>query len=146
MSHFVVIVVGPDYERQLEPYNENDEGVFNDKTAEVTEEYKEGARTMIRMPDGTYQEPYNSMFKNPNYDHFGDSDEEQFIYPEECVEEKCKFCDVYDTLDEFVTDWHGYEKEDGVYGYWHNPNAKWDWYVMGGRWRGYFRVKVRCFR
>lgn len=21
-------------------------------------------------------------------------------------------------------------------GYWHNPNARWDWWVIGGRWRG----------
>jgi len=25
---------------------------------------------------------------------------------------------------------------DGHWGYWHNPNAKWDWYVVGGRWSG----------
>lgn len=23
-----------------------------------------------------------------------------------------------------------------------NPNARWDWYVIGGRWRGYFKLKV----
>lgn len=26
-------------------------------------------------------------------------------------------------------------------GYWENPNAKWDWYLLGGRWTGYFKVK-----
>ena len=24
----------------------------------------------------------------------------------------------------------------GKYGYWENPNAEWDWYVIGGRWDG----------
>lgn len=29
----------------------------------------------------------------------------------------------------------------GNWGYWHNPRAKWDWYQIGGRWRGYFKLK-----
>lgn len=29
-------------------------------------------------------------------------------------------------------------------GYWENPNAKWDWYVLGGRWTGYFKVKANA--
>ncbi|AUM93695.1 TPA: hypothetical protein LA742_001255 [Clostridium botulinum] len=42
----------------------------------------------------------------------------------------------YATLDEFMYEYYGYEKDEktGKYGYWHNPNAKWDWYVVGGRW------------
>lgn len=27
-----------------------------------------------------------------------------------------------------------FDKEMNDYGYWENPNAKWDWYVIGGRW------------
>lgn len=27
------------------------------------------------------------------------------------------------------------------WGYWENPNKKWDWWVIGGRWRGYYPVK-----
>jgi len=34
------------------------------------------------------------------------------------------------------------EFEDGENGgYWYNPNAKWDWYSLGGRWTGFFKVK-----
>ena len=25
-----------------------------------------------------------------------------------------------------------------------NPNKKWDWWVVGGRWRGYFKLKPGC--
>jgi hypothetical protein len=37
----------------------------------------------------------------------------------------------------------GYEQlpETGKWGYWHNPNAKWDWYEVGGRWTGYLPLK-----
>lgn len=40
-----------------------------------------------------------------------------------------------------------YEDEDcdvdpdtGKRGYWQNPNAKWDWWMLGGRWRGMLRA------
>jgi hypothetical protein len=26
-------------------------------------------------------------------------------------------------------------------GYWENPNRKWDWYSLGGRWAGFFKMK-----
>ena len=28
------------------------------------------------------------------------------------------------------------DEETGKHGYWENPNAKWDWYQLGGRWPG----------
>lgn len=41
------------------------------------------------------------------------------------------------TFDEFVADWSGYTKnEQGIYGRITNPNKKWDWWVVGGRWTG----------
>lgn len=44
----------------------------------------------------------------------------------------------YATLNEFMEYYYGCEKheETGVYGRWENPNAKWDWYEIGGRWEG----------
>lgn len=45
--------------------------------------------------------------------------------------------------DEYMTEYCGYEfnEEQGAYGYWENPNRKWDWYQLGGRWNGYFQLK-----
>lgn len=34
------------------------------------------------------------------------------------------------------------EGENGDWGYWVNSNAKWDWYVLGGRWRGLLKLKL----
>lgn len=28
------------------------------------------------------------------------------------------------------------------WGYWENPNKKWDWWVIGGRWRGFYPIKA----
>lgn len=41
------------------------------------------------------------------------------------------------TLDDLARD-YGYEKDGDRYGYMLNPNAKWDWYQIGGRWSGPF--------
>ena len=43
-----------------------------------------------------------------------------------------------------MKEWCGQENRDpktGRYGYWRNPNAKWDWYSTGGRWAGHFLIK-----
>lgn len=42
----------------------------------------------------------------------------------------------YETLDDFMKEYYGYRKDEktGKYGCWENPNAKWDWYEIGGRW------------
>lgn len=44
---------------------------------------------------------------------------------------------VYESLETFIRDYYGYEKNQyGEWGRWTNPNAKWDWWVIGGRWSG----------
>ncbi len=41
-----------------------------------------------------------------------------------------------------LSEWYGGGFDDnGNWGYWSNPNSKWDWYSVGGRWRGYFLLK-----
>ena len=32
------------------------------------------------------------------------------------------------------------DKTVGAGGYWHNPNARWDWWEIGGSWRGLIRL------
>ena len=43
----------------------------------------------------------------------------------------------YPTLDKFAKEYYGYNKREGRYGYMSNPDAKWDWYSVGGRWDGF---------
>jgi hypothetical protein len=35
---------------------------------------------------------------------------------------------------DFALDYYGYNELNGKYGYWTNPDGKWDWWVVGGRW------------
>lgn len=48
--------------------------------------------------------------------------------------------DKYPVYEDFLTQWHGIEDID-VQGYSFNPQAKWDWYQLGGRWSDYFTLK-----
>jgi hypothetical protein len=108
-----------DLEETLAPFNEQDEKymVFVDKTDEVKEAFD-------KLPDscpseGTYIEEINQTDRvNDNWAH-------------QASKEK------YPTLDAYVKDYYGYKRVDGRYGYFSNPNAKYDWYIEGGRWDGY---------
>lgn len=51
----------------------------------------------------------------------------------------------YNTAEEWVEDWYGYDYVEGKgWGYWKNPKAKWDWYLIGGRWTGFYDLKLRA--
>jgi hypothetical protein len=57
------------------------------------------------------------------------------------VEEKINK-NFYGSAQKWVNEWHHYHYVKGEgWGYYHNPNAKWDWYAIGGRWPNYFRLK-----
>lgn len=53
-----------------------------------------------------------------------------------------------DLLEEKMSDWSsapGGVDSDGIYYLsTYNPDSKWDWYVIGGRWEGYFTNKEGC--
>jgi hypothetical protein len=51
--------------------------------------------------------------------------------------------EFYGGFDNVAKKYHSYRKDPatGKYGYQKNPNAKWDWYQIGGRWSGLLPVK-----
>ena len=116
MSHFIGLVfvntMESGLDMMLEPYDEQTQDedyiVFEDCTEEI-------------------QEKFNSL---PDKDERLDSDGKPWKY----------LCDKehYPTFESLAEDWFGYRKNaDGIYGYSHNPDAKWDWYAIGNRWDGY---------
>lgn len=62
---------------------------------------------------------------------------------EECRESYNEDNQGYGSFNEYIQNYYGYKKDPelGVYGYWENPNAKWDWYQIGGRYSGKLRLK-----
>jgi hypothetical protein len=111
MSHFTVLVVGEDPEKQLAPYDEN-----------------------MQVPEYVREEV---------------NEEEKQRFLKYYVEDKKKIgADV--SFEEAYTlcgeDWNNSswrKDEDGVWKEYttYNPKSKWDWYSLGGRWTGYFKLK-----
>lgn len=49
----------------------------------------------------------------------------------------------YEDFEDFLLHYYGYRVNEatGEYGYTCNPNAKWDWWQIGGRWGGLLKIK-----
>jgi hypothetical protein len=116
MSHFSVMVIGDNIEEQLHPFDENRDDILTDKTEEVREAADE--KIKVIKVDGKYEMVYGDRAEQPD------------------VLEVTKFEYYGNDLDKLAEDWFGYTVgEDGTYWSSYNPNSKWDWWVVGGRWR-----------
>lgn len=153
MSHFSVLVIGPNIEEQLAPYQENNMGdcpreymEFNDCEDEYRQEYENETRTMRKLAGGAVVCKYDAQFKNPAYNpfSFATDSQQQWVYPAGSEDVEVPHREVYATLEDFAKDYHGSngrDPEKGRYGHWENPNRKWDWYQVGGRWSGLLKLK-----
>lgn len=117
MSHFSVIVIGDDFEEQLAPYHEfectgNDEYV---QDLDVTDEVR------ARIEKDGLQE---------GLEWFGLED--RVVESEDEVDKS----DPHKYGYAVVRDGKLIKAVNRT-----NPNKKWDWYVVGGRWTGYFPLK-----
>lgn len=130
MSHFTVLVIGDDPETQLAPYHEfectgyDDEYVQDiDKTEEARLEYTERKASDEDYKDKTFAEFVTDWYglkvtTTPNANKI--SEAYKFGY---ClVDESGNVLKVIDRT---------------------NPNKKWDWYQVGGRWAGFFKLKAK---
>lgn len=98
MSHFTVLVIGQEPEKQLQPYHEYE-------CTGIEDEY-------VKFVPA--KEDLKSEFE----------------------ENKTK----YSSIEQYAREYYGYHEQDGVFGRVTNPNAKWDWYLLGGRWTGFFKL------
>lgn len=152
MSHFTVLVIGDDPEKQLAPYQENNMGdcpkeylKFFSVEEEYRKEYEEDKMECVRYPDGKLIDKYSKKAKQFwKRNGIGISTADEFILPEGYELTEVPFKEFYPTFDNFIQDWAGYKDKDeetGEYGYWENPNRKWDWNQLGGRWAGFLKLK-----
>lgn len=111
MSHFTCLVIGENIETQLEPYYE----------LECSMDRKE-----------IKEDPRAEFIEEMTQDEM----EQDF---QRIINDKPEY--YYKNIEDFAENYHGYLKQDDVWGRWTNPNSKWDWYEIGGRWTGFFKVK-----
>ena len=108
MSHFTVLVIGKDVDKQLKKYDENIR----------MPEYKLG-----EVPQKEKDRILDYYQKNENF--VGTFDECYAEYGEEWDNNSLK------------KDENGVWCEFSTY----NPLSQWDWYIVGGRWSGFFKMK-----
>lgn len=153
MSHFTVLVVTKEDESLddvMAPFQENNMGdcpqefmEFEDKEDEFKSDWKNGKTKAVKLPDGTYCLPCDRRFEVKE-EKTGFNTHKA---PDNLTTEKVSFKKLYKNFKQFCKDWHGHDGRDkleGRYGYWQNPQSKWDWYQVGGRWAGYFLLKPGC--
>lgn len=148
---------------------------FVDYTDEMKKEYYNDTVERIKMPDGKCYDTNEKMFirkvskddyyRNMNgetptrlngYISFGVNglNTEYILY--DYIEKGGVLVDVpvkeAMTLGEYATEYCGYSKQDenvpdeeASFGYYCNPNAKWDWFQIGGRWNDYMKAKSGAF-
>ena len=106
---------------------------FNDEEDEYLEDYKTGSVEMIKLPDGALVYSSDERFRVPGEIGFGGGSHK---VPPELERVKVAHATRFETFERFVAEWHGRKGRDpekGRYGYWDNPNKKWDWWQIGGR-------------
>lgn len=147
-------------EDAMAPYSEGTENPdyleFWDQTDEVKDEYENDGEDCVKTPDGRIVPLIESGLYRMFVIHDGKVYQR---YAGACKQDrrtkKAKkytalpmypYKKLYSSYVEYATEALGYvynNEEDG-YGYYSNPNAFWDWYVIGGRWPKVFLVKDTC--
>ena len=121
MSHFTVLILGNDPEEQLAPFSEHLE----------TEPVEEGlVSDMDTLSFRNRYQAYDPENKEPT--------EEEVE-----VNKTLTFEELYD---KYGDDWNGGRwklNEDGEWAEYttYNPDSKWDWYQLGGRWCDFLKLK-----
>lgn len=196
MSHFTVLVIGQDPEKQLQPFHEfectgtDDKYVQDlDETEETRADFDKSTDKMIKVPagvivpedtpdlmthpvHGTLVSRYAKCFQVPNPEYNPDASpfdrkpETIFQLPEGYEEIEVPKSEV-ESFADYLSGWYGREVVpfgeqpdlEGKHKYGYallneagevekvirrtNPNKKWDWHVLGGRWTGFFKMKPR---
>lgn len=185
MSHFTVLVIGQDPERQLAPFHEFectgtvDQYVVNvDLLDEAREMYESRTSDMVKVPAGTVLAEGIEAVSHPEHgtlvskwaNCFWSQEPANLLsqpvltLPEGYSEIRVPSKEI-ETFEQFIQGYYerpllatGHEPDihgEHKWGWYRlndanevcelvrrtNPNKKWDWYVLGGRWTGFFKMK-----
>lgn len=160
MSHFCVAVFSDgtkSLEELLEPYQENNFGTvdseylqFESVTETYYKDYKNDTIKKVKLSDGSLldsskcfreitKEEYDrhSKLGNKVYETFIGGHKYLLYDPEHFggTEVDIPVKEIYPCFEDYMISYVGatYDDEMHDWGYWKNPNAKWDWYEVGGR-------------
>jgi len=144
MSHFSCLVIGDDVDAQLQPYHEyectgiNDEYVID---VDVTDEVNALMATpfeVVRLADGTLHAGYSNEFYTTQNEFILPDGAEVITVPRTEAAAAGLTDATFEGIaraefDANVRDGRAYRRT--------NPNNKWDWWQIGGRWANFFLLK-----
>lgn len=155
MSHFSVLVITPekptdaDLQKTLQPFHEyectgvDDEYVIDvDVTDEALKAWAEPQKA-VRLADGTIVSRYDDSLYHP----IGEMDEikrpkKEFRLPDGAEEIEIPQSEMSsiegETMEKWAEDYGGWFSREGRWYRHTNPNKKWDWWQVGGRYSGKF--------
>lgn len=129
MSHFAVMVIGPNVDKQLAPYHEFEcTGEDNEfvKDVDETDDAKSNYEAYVKgLKSG---EKCQSLVDYTAYYY-----DYKVVSSESEINREGEHKYGYILNGEPNTTFRVVRRT--------NPNAKWDWYVVGGRWSGFLRLK-----
>ena len=147
MSHFLTLVIGEEPEEQLAKYDEDLKlplHLYKTKEQLISEKRKEIERYKKEYYDVFLADPekYRSKCRKEHVDYVEHEFPKMLSWTEEQMYEDA----VSGILMEDEDENENYEAEvvlhkDGSVWHVYNDDAKWDWYVIGGRYAGRLRLK-----
>jgi hypothetical protein len=128
-------------EEMFAPYNEGTEDkqylAFHDETEDSLKTYETDTREYVVSEKGHLIPPWDECWRDKTQGLFG-----RVEPPKHLERVHIPFKVLYPTFEVFAKEWSGYKMTpEGRVGYWRNPNSKWDWYQIGGRWMGFYPLK-----
>jgi hypothetical protein len=122
----------------MAPFQENKPKYmeFCDTGEEYREQYDTQGIDKVKLLSGALLDMHDPVFKVPG----SISD---YLVPDSPLYQvvHVPFKEMYPTFERFMEEYVEADcDEDGNYGYWRNPNAKWDWCTIGGRWPGMLKA------
>ena len=136
MSHFTVLVIGASVDEQLAPYDEQKQVLEYETDCHCV-----GWQAQIDASKETDKQVGSIDTFRKKHDKIPADkrpDWKEFIKPYVELENKLlRQHPLYNKPNPKCKECHGSGKMMTTY----NPNSKWDWYSIGGRWTGFFKVK-----
>ena len=142
--HYVAVVIGVEAQQLpvvMEPFNQCTENPaflqFDDVEDTYLNRYETEFTDKIRLNDGTLKWPWDESFKE------GSLFDGKRTYPPDSERVQIAYRELYPDFETFMEDYADVsrDEETGRYGNWTNLKGVWDWYVVGGRWSGFFKNK-----
>lgn len=149
MSHFAILVIGPDYKAQMAPYYVEDNFAEVEVTETIAKEFNEPVQA-VRLANGKILSRDDDFFyTGVTIDNFFRQPQASFVLPDDAEEITLSASEARDvglghaSMDEAAQYYYGEDIiiRDGCYFDLKNPQAKWDWYELGGRWTGLLKLK-----